>query len=451
MNTEKKREEKAANRIQLILPLLDERLDPAQLQQLKEEISGEHDVSIRTLERYMDAYRKNGFAGLKPGIPKKVVNKRLHPHYDKIVEQAEILRKEVPARSVSQIIRILEMEGYAKPGELKRSTLQEHLLNNGYGAKQMRTYSKKGLASRRFQKPHRCMLYQGDIKYGPFLPIGSNHSKKQVYLAAFIDDATRYIVSAKFYKIQRAEIIEDSLRIAVMNFGKPDAIYVDNGKQYRSKCLQTACNKLGIRLLFTKPFSPEAKGKIEAFNRTLDSFLTEISIEKPQSLDDLNHKLDCWISEYYHKKPHSSLGEKSPELVFKSDTKPLRFVSSDILAEAFLHSDERLVDKTGCISLAGNQYEAGMDLIGRRIEVVYDPLYLEEVEIHSKDKKPYRVRQLEIGAYCGVKKELPKPSIRVKVSKSRMLAGLEKAHAQNGEAQPAVLNFRDMEKGTEND
>jgi putative transposase len=120
------------------------------------------------------------------------------------------------------------------------------------------------------------MLFQGDIKYGPYLPIGKGGTKKQVYLAAFIDDATRYIVSAKFYENQKVDIIEDCLRNAVMHCGKPDAIYCDNGKQYRSEWLKNACAKLEIRLLFAKPYHPEGKGKIEAFNRRIDSFLSEV-------------------------------------------------------------------------------------------------------------------------------------------------------------------------------
>lgn len=41
------------------------------------------------------------------------------------MEQAILLRREVLGRSVRQIIQILEWEEIVKPGELKRSTLQE--------------------------------------------------------------------------------------------------------------------------------------------------------------------------------------------------------------------------------------------------------------------------------------------------------------------------------------
>lgn len=106
---------------------------------------------------------------------------------------------------------------------------------------------------------------------GPYLPVGKDGQKKQTYLAAWIDDATRFVVGARFCN-QKVDIIEDTLREAILTYGKPEAIYVDNGKQYRSNWLQTACAKLGIKLLHAKPYHPEGKGKIEAFNRRLILF-----------------------------------------------------------------------------------------------------------------------------------------------------------------------------------
>ena len=256
-------EQVATQRMMMIMPLLDEALDPQQLIELKKSICEKNDLSYRTISRYLSVYEAEGFDGLKPKATYKRKETKLPEGFEAILDDAIVLRRECPTRSVQDIIRILELEGLISPGELSRSTLQRHLQASGFGAKQMRLYSKKGTASRRFAKPHRMMLIQGDIKYGPYLPIGKDGAKKQVYLSAFIDDATRYVVSAKFYEHQKVDIIEDSLRQAIMHFGKPDAIFVDNGKQYRSEWLKKACAKLGIRLLFAKPYHPEGKGYAE--------------------------------------------------------------------------------------------------------------------------------------------------------------------------------------------
>uniref|UniRef100_UPI0026140D68 helix-turn-helix domain-containing protein n=1 Tax=uncultured Metabacillus sp. TaxID=2860135 RepID=UPI0026140D68 len=196
MKNQKKAEEMAVQRFQLISPLLAEGLDAGKAKELKNQICKTSGLSERTIRRYLEQYRNEGFGGLKPkGISGKMKKEAIPSH---LLEQAILLRKEAPTRSVSQIIQILEWEGLAKPGQLKRSTLQEKLTERGYSSRHMKLYSQTGVAARRFQKRHRNQLWQSDIKFGPYLPIGPNGTKKQVYLVAIIDDATRFILHGAF-------------------------------------------------------------------------------------------------------------------------------------------------------------------------------------------------------------------------------------------------------------
>jgi len=443
MKKNPKAEEIAVRRMELISPLLADGLDAAMLMQRKKEICEQAGLSLRSVGRYVESYRQEGFEGLKPK-PRNANGHKLPENWDKILAEAIMLRRELPSRSVPQIITILELEGFVEPGVIKRTTLQDHLSANGFAAKQIKQYTKSGAASRRFQKEHRGMLYQGDIKYGPYLPIGANGDSKQVYLSAFIDDATRFIVHARFYQTQKVDIIEDSLRGAVMRYGKPDAIYVDNGKQYTSEWLTKACAKLGIRLLHAKPYHPEGKGKIEAFNKQLDIFIAEAALAEPKSLDELNNLLNVWINGYYHKKPHTSLGGVSPETAFRTSTRPLNYVDARLCAEAFLHTCSRKVDKTGCIKFDGKLYEVGVALIAQNVEVCYDPLWTAEIEIRAKDRKPFKVKVLEIGENCGVKPQLPENLTGVKPKTSRMLDGLNKANITHRTRKNIAVNYKDF-------
>lgn len=439
-------EETAAKRMQLITPLLDPTLDSQRIIELKKEISIRENISYRTVSRYLSAYQQEGFQGLKPKTSYHHKESKLPSDFPELLEEAIQLRRECSTRSINDIIRILELEDRVEPGTLCRSTLQRHMQARGFGQKQMRLYTKQGAASRRFQKQHRCDLYQGDIKYGPYLPLGKNGELKQVYLSVFIDDATRYIVAAKFYDNQKVDIIEDSLRLAVMHYGKPRAIYVDNGKQYRSEWLTKACNRLDIKLLHAKPYHPEGKGKVEAFNRRVDSFLSEIVLEKPQSLEELNHLLNIWITEHYHKSIHHSLNGISPETAFVTDSRPLSFVSAEDLAYAFLHTEEREVDKTGCISFKGKKYEIGMNLAGRKVDVFFDPTWIDEIEIHHKDVMPFKAKVLEIGEHCGIRQELPENLQPLTTDHSRMLAGLNRANITNRTKTSVATTFRRVGK-----
>lgn len=417
-------EEIAAKRFEIISCLLDATLDPALLINKKKEAAWHTGKSYRTIGRWLKAYQSEGFEGLKPKKPVLKTAATLPKGYTDIVEAAITLRRECPSRSVRDIIQILELEGVVSKNKLSRSTLQRHLQKAGFGMRQIRMYSKTSPAARRFAKAHRGMLYQGDIKYGPYLPIGKDGSKKQVYLAAWIDDATRLIVSAKFYENQKVNIIEDTLRDAILTHGQPDAVYVDNGKQYRSSWLTKACAKLGIKLLHARPYHPEGKGKIERFNRRLDSFLAEVSLQKPQSLDELNHYLDLWIQEKYHKDPHAGLDGVSPETAYLTDKRPLRFPDIEACREAFLHTEEREVDKTGCISFNGSRYEVSMKLIGRKVEVLYDPTWQDDVEIHHADFPVFKAKRLQIGENCRQIELFPETLEKVTVKSSRMLEGL---------------------------
>ena len=91
--------------------------------------------------RLLLAYEQDGYRGLLP--QSKPYQGRKSSVTEEIVDEAVMLRREVPTRSIRQIITILEREGKATPGEIKRSTLQDHLLRRGYGRKQLQMYHSK--------------------------------------------------------------------------------------------------------------------------------------------------------------------------------------------------------------------------------------------------------------------------------------------------------------------
>jgi hypothetical protein len=311
-------------------------------------------------------------------------------------------------------------------------------------------YTKKGAAARRFQKEHRNQLWMSDIKYGPFVP-GENGRKKQIYLVVWIDDATRYIVSAGFYLDQTVDALEDSLHRAVQKSGVPDKIFVDNGCQYKSKWLSQTCAKLGIRLLTARPYHPESKGLVERFNRTVEKFISEAALAKLSGVAEYNELLRVWLDEYYHKNSHSSLGGVSPAAAFGTDTRPLKFVCAEQLRDAFLHTEMRKVDKVGCVSFSGHLYEVGLAHIGRKIEIRFDPSWSEEIEVLDGQSKPFIAKKLVIGTNCGTTRELPEHMQTTLPQTSRMLDALSKEHQSKHQPTEIAATFKELwEGGAEN-
>jgi putative transposase len=448
MKDKQKAEEIASQRVQLLSPLLVEGLDPAKAKEMKARICEQTGLSERTLRRYLARYRKEGFSGLKPLSKGKQPSNAVIA--ESLLEQAILLRREVPGRSVAQIIQILEWEGRIQSGEIKRSTLQEKLTEKGYSTRHMRMYADSSVASRRFQQKHRNRLWHSDIKYGPYLPIGPNGTMKQVFLVTFVDDATRYVLHGEFYPVMDKSIVEDCFRRAIQKNGVPESVYFDNGKQYRTKWMTRACSKLGIKLLFAKPYSPEATGKVERFNRVVDSFLSEAVLEKPKALERLNELFQVWLSECYQHKSHSALPDKqSPETTFRSDKKALRFVDPDLLTHAFLHCESRKVDKSGCISFMDRKYEVGLLFISRTVEVIFDPADISELTIEYEDHKPWQVRKLVIGERAGKRPPLPAQMQRESADSSRLLDAAESRHQLRNERQAPAVSYRAVWK--END
>lgn len=450
MRDHKKAEEIAAERVQWLSPLLAEGLDAAKARKIRAQICAQTGLSERTIRRYLAKYREAGFEGLKPKGKTNRKAKEAIPNH--LLEQAIILRREVPTRSIAQIIQILEWEGLAEPGQIKRSTLQEKLAMKGYSSRHMRLYSDAGVAARRFQHKHRNKLWHSDLKYGPYLPIGPNGEKKQVFLLTFLDDATRFVLHAAFYPMMDQGIVEDGFRHSIQKYGVPESVYFDNGKQYRTKWMKRTCSKLGIRLLFAKPYSPESTGKVEVFNRIISGFLNEVALEKPTSLEQLNERFTVWLSECYQHKPHTALKKgMSPEAAFRSDEKALRFVDVDTLAQAFLHCESRKVDKSGCISFMGKKYEVGLSFIGYTVDVVYDPSDISEITIEYEGHVPWQARELVIGERAGQRPKLPEHVGPEPTDISRLLNAADRQHEQRKKQQIPAISFRHVTKGAPTD
>ncbi len=405
--------EEGLRRYRMIAPLLEEGLAECEKRPMRRLICGREGVSRRTLRRYVAAFKRHGFDALLPRERKdKGSCKTIPPEALKLAAE---LRRELPERSAERIQQLLASQGFT----VARSTLERHLRRQGLSGREIAA-GQKQVASRRFNRQGRNTLWQADLKYGPYLPDPEGHGRKmRTYLVAIIDDATRLAVHGEFYNNQRLPVLEDTLRKALTRCGAPDALYVDNGKIFISQWLRLACAKLRIRHLNTKAYSPEAKGKIERWNRTVEEFIREVQLEKPQTLEQLNEAFRAWLSEGYNHRVHSALAGKSPAQAFTQDTKALRFPGPEALRDAFLWEKTPKVDKTGCVSLNGLCYEVGLEYIRKKVMVRYDPFDLSLVEVWCEGEKKKLVSPANIGEY---NRNVRKPVAELeKASQSRLL------------------------------
>jgi putative transposase len=408
--------EEGLRRYRIISPLLEEGLAECEKRSLRRLICHKEGLSERTLRRYVAAFQKGGFDRLVPAERKdKGCSKAIS---EPALKLAAELRQEMPTRSAERIQQLLASEGH----KVARSTLERQLRRQGLSGREIKAAQKfaTGGPSRRFNRVGRNTLWQADLKYGPYLADPQHPGQKiRTYLVALIDDATRLVVQAEFYASQKQPVLEDALRKAIVRCGVPDNLYVDNGKIFVSQWLRLACAKLRIRHLNTRAYSPESKGKIERWNRTVDEFIREVQLEKPPTLEALNRFFRAWLAEGYNQREHSALGKQTPAQAFNQDPKALRFPSPERLREAFLWEKSPKVDKTGCISLNGQCYEVGVEFIRQNILVRYDPFDLSLIEVWQQDEKKKTVAPAHIGEFNRSIKKTSEE--REKAGQSRLL------------------------------
>jgi putative transposase len=336
-------------------------------------------VSRNTVDRWIRWYREGGFDGLVPA-PRRVANQTP----ERLLELAVALRREQPARTAAQIERIIvEAEG----GSPSARTIQRHLKVSGLARK-------GGPVSRalgRFEADHRNQLWTGDALHGPVI------DGRRAILFCFIDDHSRLLVGYRWAFREDVLNASRALRAGIAARGVPNVVYVDNGSPFVSGQLLRACAVLGIRLVHSRPGRPEGRGKIERVFRTVrEQLLVELEDHPPASLEELGQTFQAWVEQVYHRRVHSETGQTPLERFLALG--PPQLPAERSLREAFRWSERRTVSRTGTVGMHGNTYEVDPGLAGRRVDLVFDPLELADVEVrldghHAGLAVPMRIKR----------------------------------------------------------
>ena len=94
--------------------------------------------------------------------------------------------------------------------------------------------------------------------------------KKQVkFLVIAIDFFTKWVEAKPLAVIMEAKIQHFVWKSLVCQFGIPQVIISDNGRQFDSRKFRDFCKELGIRNHYSSLGHPQANGQIEVTNRTL--------------------------------------------------------------------------------------------------------------------------------------------------------------------------------------
>jgi transposase InsO family protein len=263
---------------------------------------------------------------------------------------------------------MLERAGIVRLGQLSRSSVHRLLAVHAISRRPPRG---PGAERRSFLLEHAGDLWMGDAMHGPRV-IAKGKVRKS-YLLSQIDAATRYVPNSYFEVSEGAPEHEYGFKQALLKGGRPRTYYADRGSAYIARSLREICAELAVRLVHTAPKDCEAKGGIERFHRTWREEVGDELPEHPIPLAELNAIHWAWLAAEYHARPHETTG-RIPREHWLEEIVHVRGLPEGLnIDEVFLHRAKRKVRKDGTVRFAGRLLEVQPELVGKTVELRYDP------------------------------------------------------------------------------
>jgi transposase InsO family protein len=264
-------------------------------------------VSWRTTAKWMARYRREGIEGLRDRSSRPANS----PRSTSNAQVAVVLE-----------LRRMRMPGFqiAKQSGLSKATVSRILARHGLSKLSALEPAKPIL---RYQRQLPGELLHVDIKklariVKPSHRVTGNRRDKTIgagweYVHVAIDDASRIA----FAQILPDETAASCLRFvhnALHHFAslgiRVQRLMTDNGVGYRAKVFSAELHNLGIRHIFTKPYTPQTNGKAERFIQTSIREWAYAATYS-NSLHREAHLLP-WIHRYNWHRPHSALNHSPP-------------------------------------------------------------------------------------------------------------------------------------------
>jgi transposase InsO family protein len=157
---------------------------------------------------------------------------------------------------------------------------------------------------RRFERAAPNQLWQTDL-----FTFVLKRQNRRVYLVAFMDDHSRFIISYGLHASQSAALVLEVLRAGITSCGTPQEILTDNGSQYvtwrGTSAFAKELQRRGIRQVVASPRRPQTLGKIERFWGTLwrECLAAAVFIDLADAACRIGHFIDY----YNFRRPHQGL------------------------------------------------------------------------------------------------------------------------------------------------
>ena len=276
--------------------------------QTPQAVAGAVGVCPRTVRKWVRRFREEGLAGLadRSSRPKRL---RLATP-QAIVERIAALRRQ-------------RLTGKAIAAEVGVSPATVSRILKRLGLNSLKALE-PAEPVRRYERENPGELIHIDIKkLGKFSRSGHrvtgqrqgcrNAGAGWEFVHVCIDDASR-IAFTQIKPDERKHSAVAFLKAAIAYYRSlgvtVERVMTDNGSCYRSKAFGRACKKLGLKHIFTRPYTPKTNGKAERFIQTS---LREWAYARAYDTSDQRAaELPYWMHRYNWHRPHGSIGSKPP-------------------------------------------------------------------------------------------------------------------------------------------
>lgn len=259
-------------------------------------------IPLTTLQSWAERYRAHGVDGVTGVVSVRghrkadaAASRVVDPKREAVTQQ----KREHPEQGSRRIRDVLSrFQGLGVSENTVRRILHEEGLME---ETEMREKPKP--VEHRFERAEPNQLWQSDI----FTFLLRRHER--LYIAAFLDDYSRYIVSLVVAHHQRASLVLEALTRGIADYGAPREVLTDQGRQYVSWRGQTEfaedLRRQGIQHIKSRPHHPQTQGKIERFWKTLwEEFLSRTVFA---DFGDCQRRLELYVQAYNFRRPHQGI------------------------------------------------------------------------------------------------------------------------------------------------
>jgi transposase InsO family protein len=252
---------------------------------------------------------------------------------------------------------------------------------------------------RSFERARPNQLWQTDL-----FTFVLKRQNRRVYLVAFMDDHSRFLVSYGLHASQSTPLVLEVLRAGIAAYGPPEEVLSDNGSQYVTWRGKSAFSKelegRGIRHVVARPRHPQTLGKIERFWGTLWRECLESALFL--DLEDARRRIGLFIDHYNFQRPHQGIDGLVPgDRFFGAAADVLRTLKERVAANALELARNGIPKQPFYVTgqVAGQPFSVHAE--GERVILTRPGVPRQEVDLTAPEKSP--------GDVAPVAAELPLP------------------------------------------